>query len=323
MSRPYVFINDRLQTYFTLKARLDGNAKFDTLNAHLRNIVVVPGQLVIMGDLSIRTLCSEEIELMSYAQGVQHQLRDSLADGEGEVLRNYDLLQNMLSYGSLGIGAATGSWIAHLDGVKKTLEDIERLYKLSLQRGTPIARQQFINQRRVLFAKLSNQLKGLARWGTGMHGGGSIKKMLGISTKSYLHTPELRRYTQRLTHIAKISRLLKAGTPVGIGLNGMSTYLQIQEACSMGREEVCTRARFVEGAKLVGSVGGGYAGGVAGSAVSTSACFVVLGALSGPGALACTIVGAVAGGYSGGVLGEMGGEAIGIKLYEWRPDSVH
>jgi hypothetical protein len=99
-----------------------------------------------------------------------------------QLIKNYDLMQNMLSYGSLGIGAATGSWSKHLNGVQKTLEEIERLYKLSLSRGTPIAGQEFINQRRVLFARLDVQLEGIARWGTGLTKKGPLKKMLGLST---------------------------------------------------------------------------------------------------------------------------------------------
>jgi hypothetical protein len=150
-----VFINDRIQTYFTLKPRVGGGAKFDVLNAHIRNVVVMPGQLVIVSNGSTGTLTVEEIELMNLARNVHRQVK-----GAGsQLIDNYDLLQNILSYGSLGIGAATGSWGKHLEGVKTTLEDIERLYKLSLARGTPIARQEFINQRRVLFATLDTQWK--------------------------------------------------------------------------------------------------------------------------------------------------------------------
>jgi len=132
MSKPYVFINDRIQTYFTLKARVGGSAKFDVLNAHIRNVVVMPGQLVIVSDGSIGSLTAEETELMNLARNVRRQVKGS----GSELIKNYDLMQNMLSYGSLGVGAATGSWSKHLNGVQKTLEEIERLYKLSLSRGT-------------------------------------------------------------------------------------------------------------------------------------------------------------------------------------------
>ncbi|MGH8417572.1 MAG: hypothetical protein ACRER8_09865 [Pseudomonas sp.] len=317
--KPYVFINDQFRHYPIIKAQVGGGAKFDHLNRHVYNTMVMPGQLMVVGDESVPRVSPEEAEMMRLAYGTHHSLFQNQARADGDIIKNYDLLQNMLGYGSLGIGAATGSWEKHLKGVEATLKDIEQLYQLALKRGTPIARQEFINQRRVHFAKLDIQLKGIAHWGTGLRNDGSIKKMLGISTKSYLHNQEIRGYTQRLAHIARASKLLRAGTPIGIGLNAWSSYLEIQEACSMGREDACTRANFVEGSMLVGGVGGGYAGGFAG----TYACFLVLGALTGPGALACMIVGAAVVGYGGGLGGEKLGELIGTTLYEWRGNNAN
>jgi hypothetical protein len=316
--KPYVFINDRFQNYPLIKAQVGGGAKFDQLNAHLRNNMVMPGQLMVVADESTPRISPEEAEMTRLAYGTYHSLFRNEVGSDREIITNYDLLQKILGYSSLGIGAATGSWENHLKGVEKTLQDIQQLHQLSLKRGTPIARQEFINQRRVLFARLDGQLEGIARWGTGMHNKGSIKKMLGISTKSYLHTRELRGYTDRLNHIAKASKLLKAGTPIGIGLNAWSSHLEIQEACSLGREEACTQAKFVEGSKLVSGVGLGYLGGMLGTTAGTFACYLVLGALSGPGALACMIVGAAVVGYGAGLGGEKIGEVVGTKLYEWR-----
>lgn len=316
MSKPYVFINDRIQTYFILKARVGGGAKFDVLNAHIRNVVVMPGQLVIVSDGSNGTLTAEEKELMNLARNVHRQVK-----GAGsQLIENYDLLQNMLSYGSLGIGAATGSWGKHLEGVKKTLEEIERLYKLSLARGTPIARQEFINQRRALFATLDKQLEGIARWGTGLRKRGSLKKMLGLSTKSYLHTGEIQGYAERVAKIAKAAKLLKHGTAIGIGLSSFSAYLELREACSLVRADDCTKAKYVGGIKLVSGVVGGMAGGSAGAVVIGPICMAILGAPTGGiGALGCGIVGGMIGGYGGGVGGEIVGEDFGEMIYEWMP----
>lgn len=319
-NKPYVHINDRIEHYPTLKARVGGGAKFDRLNAHIRSVMVMPGQFIVVGDESTSKVTPEETELMRLAYGVHHQLFQNQAGGDGQVIENYDVLQNILNYGSLGIGSATGSWSKHLDGVQKTLEDIERLYQLMLKRGTPIARQEFINQRRTLFAKLDTQLKSIARWGTGLHNRGSIKKMLGLSTKSYVHMRELRGYAERIGNIAKASRLLKHGTAIGIGLNITAAGLEIREACSVGREEMCTKAKYIEGAKLVGGVAGGLLIGGFGASAAMGACVVVLGTPSfGIGAIGCGIVAGVVAGYGGGSGGEMVGENIGEIFYEWRP----
>lgn len=316
MSKPYVFINDRIQTYFTLKARVGGSAKFDVLNAHIRNVVVMPGQLVIVSDGSMGSLTAEETELMALARNVHRQGRGS----GSELIKNYDLMQNMLSYGSVGVGAATGSWSKHLNGVQKTLEEIERLYKLSLSRGTPIARQEFINQRRVLFAKLDVQLEGVARWGTGLTKKGPLKKMLGLSTKSYLRTGEIQGYVARVAKVAKVGKLLKHGTAVGIGLNVASTALEIKEACSTGREEVCRRAYYVEGSKLVGGVAFGFIGGEVGAVAGPVLCMAVFGVPTlGLAALGCGIIAGGALAYGGGALGEIAGKSFGEMVYEWLP----
>lgn len=316
MSKPYAFINDRIQTHFTLKNRVGGGAKFDVLNAHIRNVVVMPGQLVIVSDGSTGILTAEETELMNLARNVHRQVKGA----GGQLIENYDLLQNILSYGSLGIGSATGSWRTHLNSVQKTLEDIERLYQLSLARGTPIARQEFINQRRLLFAVLDKQLEGIARWGTGLRKKGPLKKMLGLSTKSYLHTGEIQGYAARVGRIAKVAKLLKLGTPVGIGLNAISAGLEIKEACSTGREELCRKARYVESSKFLASTLTGYFGGQLGASAGTTACAIVLGGLtSGIGVIGCGIVGGVVGGYGGGLIGDSFGQMTGEYLYEWTP----
>lgn len=319
-SKPYVFINDQFQHYPTLKSQVRGGAKFDALNAYIRNTMVMPGQLIVVGDESTPKISVEEAEMVRLAYGTHHSLFQNQARADGEVIKNYDLFQKMLGYGSLGLGSTAGSWNTHLKGVETTLENIERLYRLSLKRGTPIARQEFINQRKVLFTRLDTQLEGIARWGTGMHNKGSIKKMLGISTKSYLHTQELRGYSQRLGHIAKVSKLLRAGTPVGIGLNAWSTHLEIKEACSIGREEMCRKAKYVEGSKLISSVAGGMAVGAVGTAALTPLCVLVFGVpTAGIGALGCAIAASVISGYAGGTGGEIFGEQVGEVIYEWKP----
>jgi hypothetical protein len=317
-NKPYVFINDQVQHYPTIKAQVGGGAKFDQLNRHLYNTLVMPGQLMVVGDESTSRVLPEEAEMMRLAYGTHQSLFQHQADKD--IVENYDLLQKMLGYSSLGIGASTGSWEKHLKGVEGTLKDIEQLYQLALKRGTPIARQEFINQRRVHFAKLATQLKGIAHWGTGMRNNGSIKKMLGVSTKSYLHNQELRGYSQRLEHIAKASKLLRAGTPIGIALNAWSTHLEIKEACSTGREEMCRKAKYVEGTKLVLGVGGGIGGSVIGSAAFVPLCLIVFGVTTaGVGAIGCGIAAAAIGGYAGGMAGEIYGESVGEVIYEWRP----
>jgi hypothetical protein len=192
--------------------------------------------------------------------------------------------------------------------------------ELSLTRGTPIARQEFINQRRVLFTTLDTQLESIARWGTGLHKKGPLKKMLGLSTKSYLRTGEIQGYAARIGKIAKVEKLLRHGTPVGIGLNAISAGLEIKEACSVGRTEMCTRAKYAESGKFIYGVAGGIVGGPLGASILTPICIVVTGALTGGiGALGCGIATSALGGYAAGLIGESIGKYQGELIYEWIP----
>jgi hypothetical protein len=315
MSQPYAFINDWQQTSVELKARLRLNqhaeAKFDMLNTHIRNVVVLPGQLVIIGDDSTALCKPEEHLLMQSAWRIRHSVMAE--GGDAFALQNYDLLQKLLGYASLGVGTAGDAWNRHLKAIVKTLEEIEALHKQALRRGGGAARDEFLARRQTLFKKLEAQLRGFARYGTGLRNEGSIKKMLGISTKSYLHTGEISRYAERIARISRVAKVLKAGTPLGIALSAASTGLEIKEACSTGREEQCRKAKYVEVGKFTMGVGGGALGGYIGS----SLCLAVLIPTTGPGSLACLLIGGATGGVVGGAIGSRGGEMVGEKLYEY------
>ncbi len=320
MQGPYAFINDLAQPYSALKQRLSLNAptqtKFDTLNQHIRNSVVLPGQLVIIPDPSTASCTLEEARLMGSAQSIkQDLLAHSAADQF--LIKNYDQLQAIMSHASLGIGSAAGAWSKHLAEIEKTLKDIDDLHKQHLSKGTTTAKEQFLAKRRGLFARLDGQLSGMARFGTGLKNEGSIKKMLGISSKSYWRHGEIRGYEETVKRIAKASEILKKGTYIGIALNVGDTALEITEACSTGREQECTQAKYVEGSKLVFGVGGAYAGGKFGAAIGTGACMLVFGIpTAGAGVLACAIVGGAAGGFALGSAASDLGEEAGAFLYK-------
>jgi hypothetical protein len=157
----------------------------------------------------------------------------------------------------------------------------------------------------------------MARFGTGLKNEGSIKKMLGISTKSYWHHGEIRRYEDTVKRVAKASQILKKGTYIGLALDIGSTALEIAEACSRERERECTQVKYVEGGKLVGAVGGASVGGLAGMYVGIGACMIVFGIpTGGAGALACAIAGGAAGGLAAGKSGGSLGVNVGQFLYK-------
>ena len=320
MQGPYAFINEYPQPYPLLKLSLALDpytyTKFDTLNQHIRNTVVLPGQLVIIGDSRTAACTAEEAQLMRSAQNIKLALLAYSATDQF-LIKNYDQVQAILTYSSLGIGSASSAWSKHLAQVEKTLMEIESLHKQYLSKGTTGAREEFLVKRRALFSRLDSQISGMARFGTGLRNEGSIKKMLGISSKSYWHHGEIRGYEERVKHLAKASQILKKGTYIGIALDVGATALEITEACSTGREQACTQATYVEGGKLVFGVGGASLGGSIGASVGIGACMVVFGIpTAGAGALGCAIVGGATGGLVLGKAASALGESTGKVLYE-------
>jgi hypothetical protein len=95
MPKPYVYINQRLQGYASLRKSLSGDAnarlKFDLLNAPLRRHMILPGQLVIVGDVSSASITSEERQLMIYAGDVRHSIMSSGPAANDVMVQNFDL----------------------------------------------------------------------------------------------------------------------------------------------------------------------------------------------------------------------------------------
>ncbi|WP_213878100.1 hypothetical protein [Pseudomonas sp. dw_358] len=321
MAKPYAFINEHMQTFMAIQDRLrlnrQGLAKLNTLNGHLLNTVVMPGQLVVVGDDSTNSCSSEETELQRMGLQARQSLSAHQAGGDGFILKNYDLLQSLLGYTSLGVGSVTSAWSKHLEGVKQTLEEIDVLHKNALKRGTPIARHEFHEHRKILFKKLDVQLEGIARFGTGLRNHGSIRRMLGISTKSYLSTGEIKGYSDKLARVAKTARILSKGTYVGLALDISAGALEIVEACSSGRSAECRRAGYVETSKTAFSILGSTAiGGIVGY-YAVGVCMSTFGlATGGVGVLGCAIIGGAGGGWAGGLGGEIAGEKMGTIVYE-------
>ncbi|ANY88345.1 MULTISPECIES: hypothetical protein [Pseudomonas] len=321
MSDARYFINPKTQTYDSLKATLDfskyESAKFDVLNAHIVNNVVGVGEVVIMGDPTTPSCTSQEAYLMKKAADTHASLLLTGPGSDDFLLDNLDLVKSLLAHASLGIGASSSAWSKHLDGIRATLLEIEKLYQESLSSGTLKARNEFYARRTALFMKLEAQLDNMAAYGSRLRREGSVKRMLHISTKSYLHTGEIAGYAEKISGVAKASKLLRMGTPIGISLDVTATGLSIYKACTLGREDQCREAKYIEGGSLIGNVGGGAIGGGAGAAAGTFLCSVVFGIpTAGTGAFVCAVVGGAAGAVvMGETLGDIGGE-LGQFLYE-------
>ncbi|PVZ35144.1 hypothetical protein [Pseudomonas sp. CC120222-01a] len=321
MSEARAYLNLKLQNYHRLKSDLvlSGHAleKFDVLNSHIANTVVRSGELIIIGDPTTASCTRQEAWMMRQAAIVHMGLMRNGQGVDNFFLDNFETLKSLIAHVSMGAGVVSEGWSKHLKAIEATLMDIEKLHQQHLGSGTMAARDQFYAKRSALFRRLDEQLEKLAAYGSGLKNKGSIKRTLGISTKSYLHTGEIAGYANKVSGVATAANLIKKGTYVGIALDVAATGLEIHKACTLGREEECRKAQYVEISSLTFGIGGTTVGAIVGKRILGAACGVIFGvATRGAGGLACGIFGGTAGGMAGGKLGNEVGAEIGEVLYE-------
>ncbi|PVZ42888.1 hypothetical protein [Pseudomonas sp. CC120222-01a] len=321
MSEARSYINPKAQNYATLKNGTPMNAnqqaKFDVLNAHIANAVVLAGELVIVGDPSTSSCTSHEAFLMGKAAGIHRDIVFNGGGVDGFMLDNFEMLQSLLSHASMGAGAASDGWARHLDAIKKTLEQIEQLHREHMSGGTFRAREEFYAKRAALFSRLDEQLGKTAAYGSGLRNQGSIKRMLQLSTKRYLSTGEITGYAKKVTGVARAASLIKKGAYIGVALDVAATGLSIQNACTLGREEECRKAKYVELSGLTGSISGSAAGGIVGGATVSAMCVALSIPSAGSVGVACAVIGGAIGGKYGGDFGKEWFGALGEIVYEW------
>lgn len=319
MAEAKSFINSKTQTFESLKANtvLSGNSKgkFNILNAHIVGSVVIAGELVIVGDPSTPSCTSQEAYLMAKANEVHAALLTNSVEADDFFLDNFDLLQSLLPKASVGVGAASDAWNRYFIAIKTTLSDIEKLHREHLGSGSMTARDVFYAKRTALFLQLEKQLSSMASYGSGLRNEGSIKKLLGISTSSYMHSGEISGYADKVSGVATAAKWAKRGAYIGTVLDIASTGLSIHKACKLGREEECRKTKYVEGSSLIGGLGGGALGGVVGSYVAGAICVGLSIPTGGGAALACAVIGGAAGGVAIGAAGSTTGEMMGEYLY--------
>lgn len=321
MSEARAYLNLKLQNYHRLKSDLvlTGHSleKFDVLNSHIANTVVRSGELIIIGDPTTASCTSQEAWMMRQATIAHLGLMRNGQGVDNFFLDNFETLKSLIAHASVGAGVVSEGWSKHLKAIEATLMDIERLHQRHLGSGTMAARDQFYAKRAALFMKLDEQLNKLAAYGSGLRNKSSIKRTLGISTKSYLHTGEIAGYANKVSGVATTANLIKKGTYVGIALDVAATGLEIHKACTLGREEECKKAQYVEVSSLTLGLLGTTAGAASGKLILGAACSVVFGvATVGTGALACGIFGGTVGGMAGGKFGNEAGAWAGELLYE-------
>ncbi|MDN4499871.1 PAAR domain-containing protein [Pseudomonas mosselii] len=278
------------------------------------------GEIFVLGDPDNHHACTrEEADLMAAAQRAREALAVLDEQESNFMMQHIGEVAGVLNGASQSMGVGKDMLSRGLGQVGDTLKGLERLHQREFTLHGHLNSRQFFESRRALYQQLDAQLRS-AFLGKYLNVGGheSLRKSLNISTKSLVHhwskagaPGAIPGYATHLDEVAKMSKYLKYGGHVAVGLGATSSYMKIYEACRAGETEECKRVRYTE----TGSFSGGVAGGMAGGGVGKLAIKAVCG--FGPwGRATCGI--AVIGASSLGVgkLGEFLGEGAGELLYE-------
>ena len=294
---------------------------FMHVNSHLEQRVR-PGQMVIITPPDARQCTPFESDLMEAARLVDQQLAAQSAEDAKVMAEYYGLLANVANYSGAGYGVAVNYFKQHKSRVEKILNSIEKLY-IETYNHRKFSSEEFFRMRRNLFQQLDMVLKsmvGRARMGMDIDRG-NIKRSLGLSTKSIVHQlkdhpvpiSEIPGFEKNHAKVRQYTKAMRSAGYIGLALDGVQSVAKISQACTTGTEQECTKSKFSEGGRLVGSVGGGAAGGIIGYGLCSLAFGIQT---AGTSLLWCGVVVGGAGGLTGGIYTSKATQRVGEIIYE-------
>ncbi len=333
--------NDKVQRRQAIYEEICGNemhflhrSLFQRNNEHLKE-TVLPGEIVIVSNMP-RTdddrqrleKAREQAKLAS--EGIQQLTPDEAMTVKRhlEVL-DYISLETVASHQSTALGVLSAAAGRQLGDVRSNLEKINAAYVEELRRAGNASRfsPEFYTKRQQLFSQLNHSLGRLTLSSINIRNYHSIKSTLGLSTKSILHNAsaitergEVPQLGQRINTISSWAKGSSRLGYLGIAIDGGVRLNKIQEACTVGNDQACTRTGYMQVTGFIGSASGGAVGGFAGGQIATAVAggvAIAFGVTVGAPALAViAIAGAAAGAYYGGSEGGSFGEYMGDIIYQ-------
>ncbi|NNB43726.1 PAAR domain-containing protein [Pseudomonas chlororaphis] len=297
--------------------------KFRRLNPQLSNDAK-PGQIVVLSHPDNYQCSREEALLMDAAEKVSAALA-SMSDEEAAFMLKYRAqVESILSYGSTTLNVGTAAAGNHMEGLKRTLLDIEALHQKFFLRDGHLRSVEFFSERRKLFGQLDANLTSITKMSIAFPDHPSLKSALGISSRSLVHrwtqagaVGQIPGYATHIEGVSRASKILKWGGWIGTALGGGASYVKVQDVCLAGNKEACEKVKFTETGSFSGGVGGGVVAGVfLTSSMAGSICVAMGVPTGGVGSVVCGLVVIGGGSY---VLGEAGngfGAYLGEVVYE-------
>jgi uncharacterized Zn-binding protein involved in type VI secretion len=278
------------------------------------------GEIFVLGSPHSGFSCSAaEAELIMVAEEARASLAILSEEEANFMMKHIGEIAGVLNGASQSMGVGKDMLERGLSQVKDTLKGIEALHQRQFALHGHLNSPEFFALRKELHKQLDGQLRtAFLNKSLGLGSYDNLRRDLGISTKSVVHhwkkagvPGQIPGYVTHLDEVAKVSKYLKYGGWVGIGLGAGASYLKVHEACRAGETDECKKVRFTEAGTFSGGLVGGAVGAAAGKSAASAVC--KFGAW---GKAACGIVtvGGLAFGSSKGV--EAFGEFLGEQIYE-------
>lgn len=263
---------------------------------------------------------SEQIAHMQAAKQRIDQALEPLTHQYANFLHNhYATIANFSSLADKGIGLAADPVGKYFESIERILKEIQETYKNTYLTKGALIGEQFYVKRAQLFNELERILKvGFLNKGMKLGEYSKLKSALGLSTKSITHKwnetgiNDIEGYATHIERAAKYITAMRYVGYVGIGFSALHSINEINEACSVGREQECMKKKYTE----IGSFAGGVAGGLFAGSMATSLCVAIGLGTAGRGGLVCAVIAGGSLGYAGGAVGSVHGEKIGNALYD-------
>ncbi|WP_447781834.1 hypothetical protein [Enterobacter asburiae] len=264
-----------------------------------------PGQMLILGAPGSNN--SVQLKQLQLAKKKVNGALAVLNSGEANFFnQHFSTIAAVTNFMDKSLGVVADAGEKYFSEIEKKLKSIELAYQNQYRAQGTLISQQFFVERQRLFSELDSLLNKLSRLTLKMKPYNELKHALGLSSRSIVHewstagVASIRGYSTYIDNASKAARFLKAGGWLAIGFAGANTTNEVYNACTVGREQSCSKVAVKKYSSFGASLAGGIYGGKYGAMAGAGVCVALGVATGGVGLLACSIVGAAAGGYVGG-----------------------
>ncbi|WP_163306499.1 hypothetical protein [Enterobacter ludwigii] len=276
-----------------------------------------PGQLLIVADPNNANQSLQLSTLAKAKQKINHAFT-SLSTSVSEYLHaNYENISALTSLGDKLAGNVGDLGEKYFRQIESILVKIERTYQNQFISQGSLIGQQFYIERKALFSQLKPLLNDVSKLTLKIQPYESIKKALGLSSRSIVHewstvgVGAIPGYSDYILRSSRAASIMKAGGWISLGFSFLNTSNDVYKACTVDREDQCGKVAVTEYSKFGGGTLGA-AGGAWAASLGTGALCGAMGIPTlGTGALVCGIVVGVGATSAGAWLGTKGGAEFG------------